>query len=164
MRIMVLIDRGREIALFNTNNNKHSVLLVALETVDICPVRFLLLNAICQSASIYFSLSPFCDRVRFVFLSSLASAGVEPGELVGAAAEHQVPLGHAAVPLLALQSRLPRAHHLPLQVAVREGQAGLRGPHANLRLPLAGHAQVRQVPAGQRHVHLAAVHQQLLGR
>lgn len=83
---------------------------------------------------------------------------------MGAAAEHQVPLGHAAVPLLALQPRLPRAHHLPLQVAVREGQAGLRGPHAHLRLSLAGHAQVRQVPVGQRHVHLAAVHQQFLRR
>jgi Fz domain len=69
---VVPFDRGKEIALFNTIN-KHSLLFVALETVDICPLRFYpLLNAICQSAS----LSPFCDRVRFVFLCSVVGAQV----------------------------------------------------------------------------------------
>ena len=44
------------------------------------------------------------------------AAGEPAVDVVDPAAEHQVPRGHAALPLLPLLPRLPRAAHLPLQV------------------------------------------------
>ena len=47
--------------------------------------------------------------------------------------------------------------HLPVPVAVRQGAPGLWGADGRLRLPLAGHAGLRQVSTGQRHVHHSSV-------
>ena len=44
------------------------------------------------------------------------AAGEPAVDVVDPAAEHQVPRGHAALPLLPLLPRLPGAAHLPLQV------------------------------------------------
>ena len=43
-------------------------------------------------------------------------AGEPAVDVVDPSAEHQVPRGHAALPLLPLLPRLPGAAHLPLQV------------------------------------------------
>ena len=68
-------------------------------------------------------------------------------------AEHQVPPRHPALPLLALLPGLPGETDLPLPVALPVSAGRVRGEDAGLRLPLAAHAGLRQVPAGQRHVH-----------
>ena len=68
------------------------------------------------------------------------AAGEPAVDVVDPSAEHQVPRGHAALPLLPLLPRLPGAAHLPLQVPLPGGEGGLRGEDAGLRLPLASHA------------------------
>lgn len=83
--------------------------------------------------------------------------GVAAGRLVAAAAQRSLPRGHAALPVLALQPRVSGPRHLPVPLSVRRGSRRLRGPHERVRLPLARHVPMRQIPRRQRHVHRAAV-------
>ena len=48
--------------------------------------------------------------------------GVPAGDLVAAAAQRAVPRRQPALPLLPLRPRLPRATHLPMQIALQQGQ------------------------------------------